>query len=110
MRLVILESPLAGNVERNLRYARACMRDCLMRGEAPFASHALYAQEGVLDDTIPAERALGIDAGLLWGMHADATVVYVDLGISPGMELGIERARQQGRPVEERRLRGWCDA
>ena len=43
MVLVLLESPYAGYVERNLAYARACMRDCLLRGEAPFASHLLYA-------------------------------------------------------------------
>ena len=53
---VIVESPYAGDVERNERYARACIRDCLLRGEAPFASHLLYTQAGVLDDTIKEER------------------------------------------------------
>ena len=33
---IILESPYAGKVDRNKMYARLCMRDCLMRGEAPF--------------------------------------------------------------------------
>ena len=42
MRFVIIESPYAGNVEENEEYARKCLRDCLMRGEAPFASHLLY--------------------------------------------------------------------
>lgn len=50
MILVIIESPYAGDVDRNLEYLRAAMRDCLKRGEAPFASHALYTQPGVLDD------------------------------------------------------------
>ena len=49
-RKVILESPYAGDVETNLRNARAAMRDCLLRGEAPYASHLLYTQPGVLDD------------------------------------------------------------
>lgn len=57
MILVLLESPYAGNVELNVTYARACMRDCLKRGEAPFASHLLYTQPGVLDDLVPNERA-----------------------------------------------------
>ena len=57
-----------------------------------------------LDDTDPAERALGIEAGLVWGELADATVVYADHGISAGMQLGIDRARAEGRPVEIRRL------
>lgn len=107
MILVILESPYAGNVDLNVRYARAAMRDCLMRGEAPFASHLLFTQPGVLDDVVPDERALGISAGLEWGSIAEKTVVYTDLGISRGMELGIERARAEGRTVEMRTLSGW---
>lgn len=33
--------------------------------------------------------------------------VYVDLGMSDGMRLGIESAHAAGRPVEMRRLEGW---
>lgn len=105
MRLVILESPYAGNVEQNVEYARRCVRDSLMRGEAPIASHLLYTQPGILDDDVPAERAQGIDAGLAWRRVADASVVYVDFGISRGMQYGIEAAQKAGRPVEYRRLR-----
>ena len=104
MRLVIIESPYAGNVERNVSYARACLADSLARGEAPIASHLLYTQPGVLDDDIPAERALGIAAGLAWKTVADAQVFYVDLGWSRGMSAAAE-----GRPfetVECRRLGG----
>lgn len=106
MRLVIVESPFAGDIPRNLRYARAALRDCLTRGEAPFASHLLYTQEGILDDGEPRERLLGIRAGLLWGLQAQATVVYTDLGTSRGMEMGLEAAREAGRPVEYRALGG----
>lgn len=104
MRRVIVESPFAGDVERNQHYARLCLHDCLIRGEAPFASHLLYTQESVLDDNISDERTLGINAGLEWGAVADATVVYTDLGISGGMRLGIKRAEEVGRPVEHRAL------
>lgn len=92
MRLVIIESPFAGDIERNLRYLRAAMRDCLKRGEAPYASHALYTQPGVLDDGDAAERKHGIEAGFAWRKHADATVVYTDLGTSTGMGYGIKAA------------------
>lgn len=98
-RLVIVESPYAGDVSRNERYARRALRDCLMRGEAPIASHLLYTQPGVLDDNKPEERAMGIEAGLAWGVFADATVVYADHGISGGMRLGMVRATREGRPV-----------
>ena len=104
MRRVILESPYAGDVEKNLAYARECLHDCLLRGEAPIASHLLYTQLGVLDDNKPEERKLGIEAGLAWGSLAEATVVYTDRGISGGMKFGIERAEKEGRPVEFRKL------
>lgn len=109
IRLVIVESPFAGDVSRNLAYARAAMADCLSREEAPFASHLLYTQPGVLDDDVPAQRAYGIAAGLAWGERADATVVYGDLGISRGMAQGIDRAKACRRPVEYRSLPGWGD-
>lgn len=104
MRLVIVESPYAGKVRRNVRYARACLRDCLLRREAPFASHLLYTQPGVLRDGTRRERRLGMEAGFCWALMAEATVVYEDYGISPGMSLGIEMAHAAGRPVEYRAL------
>lgn len=108
MRLVIVESPFAAptpeGIERNVSYARACLADCLQRGEAPYASHLLYTQPRVLDDTKPLERELGIGAGLAWGRHAAASVVYVDLGVSGGMVRGIDDAHAHCRQVEIRRL------
>lgn len=104
MRRVILESPFAGDIHRNIAYARRCVRDSLLRGEAPIASHLLYTQEGVLDDQVPAERQQGIDAGLAWRVVADASVVYVDHGISDGMMYGIRAAIDARVPVEYRRL------
>lgn len=104
LKAVIVESPYAGDVEGNLRYLRACLRDCLLRGEAPFASHALYTQPGVLDDEVPAERELGIRAGFFWRELAEKTVVYTDRGTTKGMTMGIEHAQQAGRPIEYREL------
>jgi hypothetical protein len=80
------------------------MKDSLLRGEAPFMSHLLYTQDGVLDDSIPEQRELGINAGLCWRKVADATVVYTDFGISSGMEYGIETARKSGKTIEYRQL------
>ena len=105
MRRVIIETPCAGDVERNVAYARAAMRDSLRRNEAPFLSHLLYTQ--VLDDLIPDERRLGIAAGFAWGLVAELVAVYQDLGVSSGMERGLETARARGLPIEVRRLPGW---
>lgn len=104
MRRVVIESPLAGEYETNLKYVRACMLDCLKRGESPYASHALLTQ--VLDDTDPDSRELGIRAGFAWRDVADVTCVYTDRGISSGMKQGIADARMKGRPIEFRSLGG----
>jgi len=104
MRLVIIESPYAGDVEANTEYARRCVRDSLSRGEAPIASHLLYTQPGILNDDIPSERQWGIDAGLSWRAVAQASVVYTDRGISKGMEYGMAAARAAGIPVELRSI------
>jgi len=107
MELVIVESPFAGETEivyENILYARKAMADCLKRGEAPFASHLLYTQSGVLNDEIPEDRKLGIAAGLCWGRVADKTVVYIDRGISKGMIKGMISAQQEGRPIELRTI------
>ena len=110
MTLVVIESPYAGDVERNVAYAKACMRDSLERGEAPFASHLLYAQEGILDDAVPRERTQGIMAGLAWAQCASLTAVYSDLGLTPGMEQGILSASARGRTITFRHLDGWLEA
>lgn len=104
MRLVVLESPYAGDVEANVAYARACVKDCLSRGEAPIASHLLFTQPGILDDQKPADRQLGIDAGLAWLRVADAQVVYLDKGMSPGMVAAVKAADQLGKHTEYRTL------
>lgn len=113
-RLVVLESPFKGKskdekerkreTERNIAYARAALRDSALRGEAALASHLLYTQPGVLDDQNHGERRIGIEAGLAWVDKAEATVVYTDLGISKGMQEGIDRAKKAGRPVLYRLL------
>lgn len=101
---VILVSPYAGDVPKNVDYARACMADSLARGEAPFASHLLYTQAGVLDDGVLAEGYQGMRAGWSWGRYAKRVVVYTDLGISEGMLEGIEGHIANGMWVEYRSL------
>lgn len=104
MRLVILESPFAGDVAANIEYARKCVKNALLRNESPVASHLLFTQPGILDDTIEEERWMGINAGLAWRKVAEASVVYCDRGMSKGMEYGIKAAEEAGIPVEYRLL------
>lgn len=106
MKLTIIESPFFNKnvniIKYNVAYAKLCMKDSLDRNEAPFLSHLLYTS--VLDDNIPFERNFGINAGLEWGKVAHKTVVYLDLGISQGMEYGIENAKNNNREIEYRNL------
>lgn len=103
MKQVQIESPFGSNdpsvVEQNIKYARKALRDALKRGEAPYASHLLYTQEGVLDDNDPLERKHGIEAGLMFAAKADASVFYIDRGISSGMKWGYRHAVDHGREV-----------
>ncbi len=103
-KLVIIESPYAGNIEENIKYARKCLRDSLLRGECPIASHLLYTQNGVLDDDVPLERKIGIEAGLEWRKVCDKVVFYEDFGWSKGMLEAKKLYDQEGKKYIIRRL------
>src|SRR4051794_39212453 len=94
-KLVILESPYAGEVEENLKYARYCALDCARRNEATIASHLYYTQ--FLDDKDPQERSLGIRLGLAWRHKADYSVFYVDRGWSNGMMFALASCLKERR-------------
>ena len=102
MKRVAVESPYAGYVDYNTAYAKACVNDSLKRGEAPYASHLFYTQEGLLNDTIPEERKLGMEAGKIWELAAEVNVLCIDLGISSGMVWGAKEAFKEGREVKFR--------
>ena len=99
---VILESPYDGDVEQNIKYARQCVKDSLLRGESPIASHLLYTQDGILDDDIQEERTMGINAGLEWRSVADKHVFYIDYGMSAGMQFALDISIKEGIKVEYR--------
>ena len=105
--LVIIISPFAGVATKrseNIKYARKCMRDSLMRGECPFAYHLLYPQTGILNDDDSQERFLGFVAGHAWMKKADVVAVYEDLGKSAGMIADIRFAHEFKKKVIYRKL------
>ncbi len=101
-KLVILESPYAGDVEKNIAYARRCLLDSLRRGEAPFMSHLLYTQ--VLDDKVLELRQEGLFAGWAWLPVAKEIIFCTDLGISPGMRESLELCKRFGYNYLYRKL------
>jgi hypothetical protein len=102
MKRVIIESPFAGDVERNRKYLRLAILHSLSIGEAPFASHEMYTR--ALDDNDPNARELGIHAGLAWLRVAERSVVYENFGVSKGMKLGMAAAEEAGIPIIRRKI------
>ena len=108
MKRVIIESPYAAanghTIAEHEDYARRCMADSLARGEAPLASHLLYTQPGILDDTDPEQRKLGMEAGWAWTEMADLIAVYTDFGESYGMVDGMAGALELDIPIVTRHI------
>lgn len=107
MALVVICSPLRAatpdEVEKNKAYAREALRNSLLRGEAPFASHLLYTQ--VLSDEIPEERAAAITAAHQVIMRAERLAVYIDRGVTDGMKDEIRIASVSGVRIVFRTMR-----
>ena len=103
MKRVIIESPFAGDIERNKSYAFKAALDALSRGESPFGSHIFFPQ--FLDEFDPEQRKLGIDAGYAWWESADLIAFYTDLGWSPGMCKARDRCWALPKPFATRSLR-----
>lgn len=118
-RLTIIESPFApspqSSHEENLVYLRECLRHSWEQGELPFASHAFFPF--FLNESDPAERQLGIEAGYLfwnllptdepWSVEQSRPhiVFYCDLGVSPGMHAAFARVAQTRHDVTIRYIR-----
>lgn len=92
------ESPYAGEVDRNVEYACRLTLWCLKKGYAPMVSHLLYTR--MLDDLIPEERKLGIEAGLAWRKVAKKAVFGIDYGWSGGMLAAKELYDNESIPYE----------
>jgi len=94
--LIYIASPLSGDVEQNLDFARQACRYAVAQGVTPFAPHLLYPQ--MLDDNDPAERQLGIDMGNQMLELCDELWLCGDR-ISTGMEGERKLAEELGIPV-----------
>ncbi len=95
-KLVYIASPYAGDVERNVEFARHACRFCIVKGHTPVAPHLLYTQ--MLDDADPVQREIGLSLGQRLLERADELWVCGDR-ISSGMAAEIAAARNLGIPV-----------
>lgn len=86
----------------NILYTRACVKDSLLRGEAPVSLTALYSlpfieAESGLEDYI--ESAI-----LSWMPVADVVTIYTDLDSNNLVDRIEIYAAEMNRVVERRRL------
>lgn len=96
-KLVYIASPLSGDVEANLGFARQACLNAMAQGATPFAPHLLYPQ--MLDDNDPAQRELGMRMGNQMLGLCDELWLCGDV-ISPGMARERELAEELDIPVQ----------
>lgn len=104
---VVIESPFAGNKHHteaeHRAYLQAAIRDCIARGETPYASHQMLTD--AFDDADADERRLGLNAGFAMADALGCKVaIYTDYSASDGMVLGIKAHRLAGRTIEFRKI------
>lgn len=88
--IVYICSPFAGDIDANVKAARAYSRFAVEAGYIPIAPHLLFPQ--FLNDTDPQERQLGLFFGN--ALMSKCSEVWVfGKNISSGMEAEIERAK-----------------
>lgn len=97
-KLVYIASPLSGDVEQNLDFARQACLNAMAQGVTPFAPHLLYPQ--MLDDGDPAQRELGMKMGNQILALCDELWLCGDV-ISPGMRKEHELAKELNIPVRK---------
>lgn len=96
MKLIYVASPYAGDVKKNIEFAKKACRHVMNEGHAFFAPHLLYPQ--FLNDKNPAERQSGLNMGLAMLTRCDELWCYGGR-ISPGMLLEIQEASRIGIPI-----------
>ena len=98
MKLVYIASPYAGDIPNNVERAKGYRKQALEQGVIPIAPHLLYPQ--LLEDSDPAERILGLRAGL--ELLARCEEMWIFGGeISPGVSREIKFAQGLGIPIRQ---------
>ena len=98
MKLVYIASPYAGDIPNNVERAKEYCKQALEQGVIPIAPHLLYPQ--FLKDSDPAERSLGLRAGLELLARCEEMWIFGE-EISPGMSREIQFAQGLGIPIRQ---------
>ncbi|MDE6996496.1 MAG: DUF4406 domain-containing protein [Oscillospiraceae bacterium] len=103
MKLIYVASPYAGDVERNVEYAKQACRTVMENGHCFIAPHLLYP--AVLNDAVPEERQAGIKMGLTLLHRCDELWAFGPV-VSSGMQAEIAEAEQLRIPVQRMDMMG----
>jgi hypothetical protein len=81
--------------KRNRQYALECMTTLMKeKSYAVFAPHLLYT--AILHEDNKIERRLGLQSGLEFLQECDMLVIGDKYGISEGMQIEIDKAKELG--------------
>lgn len=104
MDIVLIESGFViGDLTEASSYAKACVRNALLRGEAPFHVSALYL------DCVDVHDDAGLAAAAIAAKKvtemADRVAIYIDNGITDMVRSIVDHANSLHIPVSYRSLR-----
>ncbi|MBS5784362.1 MAG: hypothetical protein KID04_15990 [Clostridium sp.] len=97
-KLVYICSPYAGDVGKNIEFAKAACRYAMEQNCTPIAVHLLYTQ--FLDDHDPVQRKAGLHMGRRV-LEACDELWLCGNRISTGMAMELKEAQKLGIPVRE---------
>ena len=96
-KLIFVSSRLRGDMENNMKLAECLCRIVALRGFIPIAPHIIFTR--FLDDRNVNERELGLTCGLELLKLCEEIWVFSFDGISQGMQLEIDSAKEMGKTI-----------
>lgn len=96
--VVYIASPYAGDTDANIAFAKQAALYAMSKHYVPFVPHLQFP--AFLNDNIPSQRTLGIQANLELLRRCDELWVFDYKGISAGMQQEITYANQHSIPVK----------
>jgi len=97
-KLIFVSSRLRGDMENNMKLAECLCRIVILKGQIPIAPHIYFTR--FLDDRNANERDLGLTCGLELLKLCEEIWVFSFDGISQGMQLEIDSAKEQGKTIK----------
>ena len=96
MKRIYVASPYAGDIEKNIEFAKNACQFVMKQGHAFFCPHLLYPS--ILNENNPDERQLGLDMGIAMLKNCDELWCFGER-ISQGMMAEIEEAQRLSIPT-----------